>query len=73
MKSPDIRIQCFETNEEILSLKESWEELHKDCTQQSIYNSFGFINELIQAFQFSEVTKKTFYRFAPKKLLTAID
>lgn len=60
MKPSDFRIQCFETNEEIFSLKDSWEELHKDCTQSSIYNSFSFIYELIQAFQFSEVTKKVF-------------
>ena len=60
MKSPKIFIKCFETDEDIFALKASWEELHKNCGVPSVYNSFMFIYESIQAFKDNEVTRKIF-------------
>jgi hypothetical protein len=55
-----ISIRCVETDEEILALKASWEELHGNSIAPSVYNSFLFIYESIQAFNYDEVTKKVF-------------
>lgn len=60
MKTSDISIKCYETTEDIFSLKESWEELHKDSVVSSVYNSFVFIYESLQVFNTDEVTKKVF-------------
>lgn len=60
MNIPGISIKCVETDEEILALKSSWEELHENSIAPSIYNSFVFIYESIQAYKYSEVTKKIF-------------
>lgn len=60
MKNQDILIKCYETNEEIYSLKDTWQTLHNDCGVPSVYNSFHFIYESIEAFQNSYVRKMVF-------------
>ncbi len=56
----EVSIKCLETDEDIFSLKTSWEELHKNSVVSSVYNSFVFIFESIQAFKNSQITHKVF-------------
>lgn len=54
MIESDIIITTFDKVEDIFSLEDTWEELHANCTNQSIYNSFDFVFESIKAYTDNE-------------------